>query len=424
MKTRYVYIKTPVVQILILICLLLLIFFRQGAGVLSIQKVLSSGELKMISSSDMFRYDYAFPKENNFLNTNIFSQEASVRKLRISNVSYSIVKQIENFKTFINQAILFCKKYITLVNYWFQDVVLFSIELKNSFLKRLAVYLGEQEKNLVFGMLFGDISQMEDNLKNTLKFSGMLHVVSASGFNISLLVTFFAYIFEKHLSRILWSIFILVIILLYICLADFSPSIIRAATMFIFGLFARLLRRQRSVLAAFFWSVLFLVIISPNFMTSLSFQLSVLATLGIILLVPWLTKSKQNLVSTAYLGGSLIGKNDSNSSSILVKIKSSFIDGFITTFSASLFVSPLLISVFGELSLIGFIANPALLWLTPIITILGLIFFFVFLLFSLLSIPGDLIYQVFSIIIFLPIKLFIKGVEFFNEFGWGVVRFK
>lgn len=112
----------------------------------------------------------------------------------------------------INSYILLIGKFTKLFHYSVLTSKDIFIEMKMSLLKKSKKSLNLSHFSLVEGMVFGDISTMDDSFKHKLKVIGMLHVVSASGYNISLLLVLSGAIFRKLFSKkvlFIWSIFLI-----------------------------------------------------------------------------------------------------------------------------------------------------------------------------------------------------------------------
>ncbi len=69
-----------------------------------------------------------------------------------------------------------------------------------------------------------------------------------------------------------------------------SPSVLRAATMFSFVIMGTVLNRKSSIYNTLAASAFFLLIINPNLLFEVGFQLSYIAVLGIVYLQPLIYK--------------------------------------------------------------------------------------------------------------------------------------
>lgn len=119
---------------------------------------------------------------------------------------------------------------------------------------------------------------------------GLAHVLAASGFQVSLLVGTVLQ-FGQGLSKKTRFILGLAILLLYLGLTGFQPSVTRASVMWFAILLGELSDRRVNSLGSLLVAVTVLLLVMPLWIWDLGFQLSVLATLGIIVTAPYLEKT-------------------------------------------------------------------------------------------------------------------------------------
>lgn len=290
---------------------------------------------------------------------------------------------------------------------------------KDGFLEVSKKYMSVSHFDLVKGMLFGDISSMDKDFKHNLKVIGMLHVVSASGYNVSLLLGVLSIFFKKIFSGVGWMFFALGSVFFYTLLAGAQPSIIRASIMTSINLICSFVfRRQRRPLRILAITVIIMLLFNISYLESISFQLSVLATMGIILSFSRGDAQKNTTLSVMY--GEILAL-EGNSTRHLSKsaVLLIFKDSLLVTLSAQVLVWPVLLLHFGEFNLVSLVANTFLLWLTPLITIFGMIFVvFGWLVGGGLFSFGDLIVRMLYFFLWLVIYIFETATQFFSKFGW------
>lgn len=225
------------------------------------------------------------------------------------------------------------------------------------FLKSLEGSLDSRSLPLAKGLLFGDVSGISQELYHSFKVIGILHVVSASSANFTLFVHFglwFCRPFLPYFGRKPLFFLHLSLVLCYFCLVGSSPSTSRAFSSLVFGFYS-IFYLQRSYLSIYSLLLIgiLLLYINPLFLSSLGFQLSFLATFGILFWVASLEK---------YLNP-----------------RGNFVfSSFILSFSAQFFLIPIMISNFGEVNYLAFLANLVLLPLLELLTVSFLILFLTF----------------------------------------------
>lgn len=144
-------------------------------------------------------------------------------------------------------------------------------------------YLPEPHAGLLSGIAFGTKAAMSRELLEALTRTGTLHVVALSGMNISIVAGIVSLTLLRFISRRIASLLTVLIIIGFVGFVGPSPSVIRAAIMGSVALIAVVFGRSNWPLFAWVLAVVAMLLVGPGWITDISFQLSVLATLGIIL---------------------------------------------------------------------------------------------------------------------------------------------
>lgn len=195
-----------------------------------------------------------------------------------------------------------------------------------------------------------------NGLRNTPTFndilikSGTIHVVVVSGFNIVLLFSFVEGLIGS-VFKFRNYFFALIATFLYAVFTGFGYPVIRAWIMSALSFSAKYLGLSVSQLHIVIFSALVMLIISPEAMFELSFQLSFLAVSGLVLVNPILTNMLTKLFSC----------------------RNMILNDFISSLSAQSTVWPLLSYSFGTINVISPFVNACVLWTIPRITILGMV---------------------------------------------------
>jgi len=218
--------------------------------------------------------------------------------------------------------------------------------------------LPEPHAGLLSGMLFGTRATLAPDLTTALIRSGTLHIIALSGMNITILINVISLVLLPFVSRRVASLLAIFGITGFIAFVGPSPSVIRAGIMGSIGLLAVVFGKLNWGLLSLGLAVSVMLLLKPAWITDLSFQLSVLATLGILL-----------------FGGSAPKERKARSRSyvrILWKMFSRAMhDDLRITLSAQVFTLPLLLFVFGRISLVSPLANVLIGWLIAPLTVLG-----------------------------------------------------
>jgi ComEC/Rec2-related protein len=279
---------------------------------------------------------------------------------------------------------------------WIKGLNVLLNDSKMALAETVMGYIPHTHQILITDMVFGQIFELDDEFHHKLKITGMLHVVAASGFNISLM-TIISNVFSRHFGRFKSFLIWLVVAGGYVLMTDLSISIIRAfLMMFIKKAGNGLGLRNYHNLYALATASFILLLFNFQIIEKISFQLSVMATLGIITFMPLIGIDNPAIESTS---ASSIGK--------LVK------EGFSTTVAAQLLTTPIILYHFSELSLISLVSNVLLLWLTPIITYGGILIYLLAVVSTLLPIVPILSFI--ALYLWLLAEIFIKSIGLLSK---------
>ncbi|MDD3475004.1 MAG: ComEC/Rec2 family competence protein [Candidatus Dojkabacteria bacterium] len=342
-----------------------------GIGYVDWFETLNIGDLCNITSSmkppeDFDNFDYVryLKNKNIYLKASNIQINSCDYKFKLRNLSDSFIWLKRNLRIF--------REYLS---------------------SKIESYLPEPQASLLIGVLFGSERAFSDSFEESLRISGTTHIIAASGYNVTILILvsnkIFSFIKKKY--RLILS---LVLIWLYCILSGLGASILRATVMGTLTIVSLLFGNVKNIHLLMPLGVFFLMLIDPKILFDIGFQLSILATLGLIYILP----------ST----GNLLKK--------ILKIKGvpQFIeDNFLGTISCTLSTLPISISIFGKISIVSIFSNILVLPLTETtmlygsIAVLGSFFNNNSLSTILFSIP------------FVQLKLFEYIVNFFGGLKWG-----
>ena len=215
--------------------------------------------------------------------------------------------------------------------------------------------LPEPQAALLTGILLGDDSGLPRALQDAFQTTGMTHIIAISGFNIALIIALLDRLAAPLLPRRTGAVVIAVFIALYALLVGASASVVRAAVMgisYLVGL--RLMGRPTLALAGLFSAAFLMTLWNPLTLWDVGFQLSLAATLGLLLYAGrwsrWLRGGAATLPQQTY---SLVH------------------DLLVPTFAAQALALPIILFHFGRLSLASLPANLLVLPAQPAVMLTG-----------------------------------------------------
>jgi competence protein ComEC len=154
-------------------------------------------------------------------------------------------------------------------------------------LQRLDAAMPAAEAGLLKAMVLGDRSGLTPEMTRAFLDSGTYHILAISGLNVSLLAgALFGLLRVCRISPRVAAGASAILVTLYAVLAGAGASVTRAAVMADVYLLAIVLDRRADMLNSLALSALALMWWNPRFVAEVGFQLTFLATLGIVLIVP------------------------------------------------------------------------------------------------------------------------------------------
>ncbi len=188
-------------------------------------------------------------------------------------------------------------------------------------------------------LLFGDKSFLPKDFKEALYNTGLAHLFSISGMHVAILFTFVVVLilrFNRKVAYILASTFTV----FYALISGLHFPVVRASGMAVLYSYGKFKNLKVDMLNLLFFVAFMSVLIYPYSLFSISFQLSFMAVLGIILFWRQLKFEISN------------------------KIFDYIVKSYLTSLFATFFTAPLLLYFFKKLSLLS------LLFTTPLLILL------------------------------------------------------
>jgi len=193
-----------------------------------------------------------------------------------------------------------------------------------------AIYLPQNLAALAVAMVWGQKSALSPDQYQMFSSTGLLHLLVLSGQNITLLVGFLGVLTQRLGVKV--QLFLTIgVALFYLAVFGSEPPIVRASVMAILSALAIFFQSTALPLFLLGLTASGMLICQPEWLGSLSFQLSLAATLGILLLYPYFQSR--------------------------LKFKNSLSQAFFLSLSAQIFTTPLLLVNFRQFSLLTLPVN-------------------------------------------------------------------
>lgn len=157
--------------------------------------------------------------------------------------------------------------------------------IKDGYIAAVSEYMSEKEAGLLFGIMFGDRSDLDESVYEEFQKNGTAHLLAVSGLHISLIYGILNAVFRRP-TTLAGNLPTAAVLVMYTALSGFSPSVVRAVFMIFVHIAARISHRRYDFLSCVSFCALTLLVYRPSFLFSAGFQLSFLAVLTISIVMP------------------------------------------------------------------------------------------------------------------------------------------
>lgn len=220
--------------------------------------------------------------------------------------------------------------------------------IKHAFLAALERVVPEPAAGLGAGLLLGVKSALGNELEEDFRRTGIIHIVVLSGYNVMLVVAFILLCLSYVLSLRSRLVAGVVAIIGFALMVGLSATVVRAGVMASLFLLAQFLGRGYHVLRALLFAGAVMLLLNPYLLIyDIGFQLSFVATLGLVLLLPTFEATVMD-----------------------EKKRLGIREFFLSTIATQLAVLPLLLYHIGQVSLIAVMVNVLVLPVVPLAMLL------------------------------------------------------
>ena len=222
------------------------------------------------------------------------------------------------------------------------------LKTKEQFMQSIERVLPEPQVGLAEGLLLGVKQALGDELESVFRKTGIIHIVVLSGYNVMLVVIFITYILSYVMPYRWRSIFGIGSIICFAILVGLSATVVRACIMASLILVARSFGRRYAVVRALLLAGLVMILLNPYLLVyDVGFQLSFVATLGLLFLAPHIEKLVMWMPTWLSMREFLTA-----------------------TIATQIFVMPILLYNIGELSVVSIVVNVLVLPMVPVAMLL------------------------------------------------------
>lgn len=136
-----------------------------------------------------------------------------------------------------------------------------------------------KSKAYLKAFIMGDTSLIEEDIMSNYKMLGINHLFAISGMHVSVFVFLINKILKKHKAK---DIIIILFLLLFLFITDYSESLLRCSTFFIISYLNKVLKLNIKNIYLILISAFFLLLINPYLIYSIGFLFSAVITFFIL----------------------------------------------------------------------------------------------------------------------------------------------
>ncbi|MBQ8404766.1 MAG: ComEC/Rec2 family competence protein [Clostridia bacterium] len=228
-----------------------------------------------------------------------------------------------------------------------KDLAYYIHSANNYLCGRMVDLLGDEAGGFCAALILGNRTHVDSGLRLDFARVGVSHLLALSGLHLSVIAQTLDFLLRGFMKKKQRNIVLLFAVFAFALFTGLSVSVLRAAVMLTFVFVADMVGEDNDSLTALFAAVLVILIVNGNAVYDVAFWLSVCATLGIILVRPaadalfakWQKPKKNKFLR------------------VLHSVCKYFYGILAMTLAATLFTLPVTYFVFGEVSLVGVLAN-------------------------------------------------------------------
>ncbi len=230
------------------------------------------------------------------------------------------------------------------------DIFYIANNISNKIEEKIDLLLNETEANLCKGLILGKTQEIEESIKENFRIVNISHILAISGLHVTYIVMLITIISQRIIGKKYGTIFVIVVLIFYMFLVGFTPSIVRACIMGILVNLAFLVHRKNNFWNSLALSLLLILINNPYSILNIGLQLSYLATIGI---VSFSRKIRKKIDNFKFLKNNLVIRKNNKIQTLVNKIK----ENLSVMFSAQILILPIMIYNFNIIGTYFIISN-------------------------------------------------------------------
>ncbi len=176
-------------------------------------------------------------------------------------------------------------------NYFFQV----ANDISTKIISKTKKLLDKDTSSVLLGLILGYKVDIEEEKQENFKNAGMAHVLAVSGMHVTYVILGISILLKNVLGKRKNYIFCIFILIFYMFITNFSPSITRAGIMGIIMIFSKVIYRKNDIYTSISISLLLMLIYNPFLIQNLGLLLSYGGVVGIVILNKTILTALKNI---------------------------------------------------------------------------------------------------------------------------------
>ena len=167
--------------------------------------------------------------------------------------------------------------------------------LSNKIIENTNKILDKEYSSILLGLVLGDKSEIDETTQANFRNASMSHILAVSGMHVAYIVLGITLLFKNIIGKRKTYFLNIIILMFYMFITNFSPSITRAGIMGILMILSKIIYRKNDIYTSISFSLLLILSYNPFLIQNLGLQLSYMGVIGIVLLNKKIFKILQNI---------------------------------------------------------------------------------------------------------------------------------
>lgn len=192
-----------------------------------------------------------------------------------------------NYSQYIKQLKIYgtikCEKVQIIKNNQGNRIFKTSNQIIEKMVSKIKKNLDKETASILLGLILGDKTDIDEQTQDNFRNASMSHILAVSGMHVTYVLLGINLILRKIFGKRNTNIISISVLIFYMFLTNFSPSIVRAGIMGIIMILSKLIYRKNDIYNTISISLFLILIYNPFLIQNLGLQLSYGGVIGIVI---------------------------------------------------------------------------------------------------------------------------------------------